>query len=39
MLKDLYQTPDNPVFKAFYIEHGKAVIDDFSPEPPRTYEF
>ncbi len=38
-LKERYQSPDNPVFKVFYLEHGKAVIDDFSPNPPRLFEF
>jgi uncharacterized pyridoxamine 5'-phosphate oxidase family protein len=39
MLQGLYQSPGNPVFKVFYIEHGRAVINDFSPDPPRVYEF
>ncbi len=39
MVKELYQSPDNPIFKVFYIEHGKAVINDFSPNPPRAIEF
>lgn len=39
MLRDLYQSPDNPIFKVFYLEHGKAVINDFSPNPPRSIEF
>lgn len=39
MVKTIYQSPDNPVFKVFYLEHGKAIIDDFSPNPPRVFEF
>ena len=37
-LKIPFQTPDNPDFKVFYLEHGKAIIDDFS-HPRRTFEF
>lgn len=39
MLKDIYQTPDNPVFTVFYLEHGIASIDGFSPEPQKRFEF
>ena len=39
MLKDIYQTPDNPTFKVFYLEHGKASIDSFTPDPRQTFEF
>jgi uncharacterized pyridoxamine 5'-phosphate oxidase family protein len=39
MLKDIYQTPENPDFKIFYLEHGNAAIDSFAPEPRKTYEF
>lgn len=39
MLKNIYQTPENPIFKVFHLEHGRAVIDDFSPNPPRVFEF
>jgi uncharacterized pyridoxamine 5'-phosphate oxidase family protein len=39
MLRNLYQSPENPVFKVFYLEHGQAVIADFSPKPPRVFEF
>jgi uncharacterized pyridoxamine 5'-phosphate oxidase family protein len=34
-----YQTPENPDFKIFYLEHGNAAIDSFAPEPRKTYEF
>lgn len=39
MLKGLYKSADNPIFKVFYMEHGTAAINDFTPNPPRTYEF
>lgn len=39
MLKDIYQTPDNPVFKVFYLEHGSASIDSMSGEPRKAFEF
>lgn len=39
MLKDIYQTPDNPVFKVFYLEHGKASIDSMTADPRKTFEF
>ena len=38
LVKTLYQTPDNPIFEAFYIKDGKAVIRDFSGEPPKKYD-
>jgi uncharacterized pyridoxamine 5'-phosphate oxidase family protein len=36
LVKSIYETPDNPVFEVFSIE-GKAVIADFSGEPPKEY--
>lgn len=39
MLKDIYQSPDNPVFKVFYLQHGRASIDSFLPGPPKLYFF
>jgi uncharacterized pyridoxamine 5'-phosphate oxidase family protein len=38
-LRQMYQTPDNPIFRLFYIEHGKAVLAYFMGEPPRKFEF
>ncbi|WP_407311274.1 pyridoxamine 5'-phosphate oxidase family protein [Desulfosporosinus sp. SB140] len=38
-LKQLYQSADNPVLKLFYLEHGKATIYDFSPNPPKSFDF
>lgn len=34
-----YKSPDNPIFKVFYIEHGTATISDFSGMPPKKVEF
>ena len=38
-LKSLYKSPDNPIFKVFYMEHGQAILDNFSPSPPKIFEF
>ncbi|MGL5254619.1 MAG: pyridoxamine 5'-phosphate oxidase family protein [Brevinema sp.] len=37
LIKQLYQTADNPIFKVFYIENPHGSISDFSGNPP--YEF
>ena len=39
LVKSIYLTPDNPIFKAFFIEHGTAAIADFSGQPPKTFTF
>jgi len=39
MLKGIYQTPDNPLFKVFYLEHGNASIDSMTAEPRKVFEF
>lgn len=39
LVKSIYQTADNPVFEIFYIEHGTAVMQDFSGQPPKRIEF
>lgn len=39
MVKSLYKTADNPIFKVFFLEHGTAVISDFSGMPPRKIDF
>lgn len=39
LVKRGYKTPDNPIFKVFYIEHGTAVISDFSGHLPKKIEF
>ena len=32
-----YQTADNPIFEVFYLADAKAVIADFSGNPPKEY--
>lgn len=39
LVKSIYQTADNPTFEAFYIEHGTAIMADFSGQPPKTITF
>lgn len=39
LVKSIYKTPDNPIFKVFYIEHGSAVLADFSGQPPKQITF
>lgn len=39
LVKSIYKTADNPTFEAFYVEHGTAVIADFSGQPPKKIEF
>lgn len=38
MLKDIYQSPDNPLIKVFYLEHGSASINSMTG-PPKAFEF
>ncbi|HEY8910695.1 MAG TPA: pyridoxamine 5'-phosphate oxidase family protein [Desulfosporosinus sp.] len=35
----LYKTADNPIFEVFYIEHGSAMLDDFSGQPCKNFKF
>ncbi len=37
IVKSNYQTADNPTFEVFYLAEAKAVIADFSGNPPREY--
>lgn len=37
LVKSIYKRPDNPDFEIFYLDEAKAVISDFSGEPPRVY--
>lgn len=37
LIKSIYKTPDNPIFEIFYLENVKAVIADFSGQPPKQY--
>lgn len=39
LVKSIYQTADNPVFEIFYLDHGTALIADFSGQPPREILF
>lgn len=32
-----YQTADNPIFEVFYLADAKAVIADFSGNPPKEF--
>ena len=38
-IRDSYETADNPTFEVFYLAEAKAVIADFSGNPPREYSF
>ncbi len=37
LVKQIYTTADNPLFEVFYLADAKAVIADFSGNPPREY--
>ena len=37
IVKGQYQTADNPIFEVFYLEDAKAVLADFSGNPPGEY--
>lgn len=37
IVKGQYQTADNPIFEVFYLKEAKAVIADFSGNPPAEY--
>lgn len=39
LVKSIYQTADNPIFEVFYLEHGKAILADFSGQPPQNFDF
>ena len=39
LVKSIYHTADNPIFTLFYLEHGRAMIGDFSGNPPRIFAF
>lgn len=38
IVKEQYGTADNPIFEVFYLRNGKAVIADFSGNPPVEYQ-
>lgn len=37
IVKGQYKNADNPIFEVFYLEGAKAVIADFSGNPPAEY--
>lgn len=37
IVKGQYDSPDNPIFEVFYLKDAKAVIADFSGEPPKPF--
>lgn len=37
IVKSQYQTADNPIFEVFYLDDAKAVLADFSGNPPKEY--
>ena len=37
IVKGQYHTADNPIFEVFYLSDAKAVIADFSGNPPKEY--
>ena len=37
IVKGNYHTADNPLFEVFYLNDAKAVIADFSGNPPTVY--
>lgn len=39
LVKKLYKSPDNPIFKIFYVEHGIATISDLTGENCKEIEF
>lgn len=38
-VKSIYKSADNPIFEAFYVEHGDINVSDFSGNPPRKISF
>ena len=39
LVKKGYKSSDNPIFKLFYINHGTAIISDFSGQPSKNIKF
>ena len=37
LLKQIYKTGENPIFEIFYLDDAKAVIADFSGNPPKEF--
>lgn len=38
LIKNIYQSPDNPVFEIFYLGDAQASIADFSGDPAKNYK-
>jgi uncharacterized pyridoxamine 5'-phosphate oxidase family protein len=36
-IQSLYKEATNPIFEVFYLDNAKAVIADFSGDPPQEY--
>lgn len=39
LVKLIYKTADNPIFKVFYIEPEEIIIATLDGEPPKIYKF
>ncbi|MCK9579110.1 MAG: pyridoxamine 5'-phosphate oxidase family protein [Methanoregula sp.] len=39
MIRGIYQTPENPVFEVFFVEHGTVKIADLSGKPAQFVKF
>jgi len=39
LVKSLYKEASNPIFEVFYLEHGQAILADFSGQPAKTFTF
>lgn len=39
IVKNNYQTADNPAFEVFYLEGAHAVLADFSGNPPQEFDY
>lgn len=39
IVKSQYNDASNPIFEVFYLKDAKAVIADFSGDPPKEYNF
>ncbi|AZV57355.1 pyridoxamine 5'-phosphate oxidase family protein [Clostridium sp. AWRP] len=37
LVKSLYKSAENPIFEIFYLKDAKAVIANFSGNPPKEY--
>lgn len=37
LVKSIYKEASNPIFEVFYLDEAKAIIADFSGNPPKEY--